>query len=106
MLLDVLEEALATSLIEELPTSIGLYQFTHTLMQKALITELSLTRRVRLHAQIAQNEEAGQITVGSRSVERCVSDVDRERMIFSFEAEINMMLLRSLRTPTRFTDQK
>jgi tetratricopeptide (TPR) repeat protein len=58
MLLDVLEEALATKLIEELPTSVGLYQFTHALMQEALITELSLTRRVRLHAQIAQSLES------------------------------------------------
>jgi len=57
MLLDVLEEALSTRLIEELPTSVGLYQFTHALIQETLVDELSLTRRVRLHAQIADTLE-------------------------------------------------
>ncbi|PKB71974.1 MAG: hypothetical protein BZY87_02770 [SAR202 cluster bacterium Io17-Chloro-G6] len=51
-LLEVLEEALAARLIEELPPNVGLYQFTHRLVQEALIQELSLTRRVRLHARI------------------------------------------------------
>ena len=52
-LFDVLEEALAARLIEELPPDVGLYQFTHRLVQEALIQELSLTRRVRLHVHIA-----------------------------------------------------
>ncbi len=52
-LLEVLEEALAARLIEELPPNVGRYQFTHRLVQEALIQELSLTRRVRLHARIA-----------------------------------------------------
>ena len=50
---EVLEEALAASLIEELPPNVGRYQFTHRLVQEALIQELSLTRRVRLHVHIA-----------------------------------------------------
>ena len=54
MLLDVLEEALTARLIEELPTSVGLYQFTHALIQETLNGELSLTRKVRLHARIAE----------------------------------------------------
>ena len=53
-LLDVLEEALASRVIEELPQSVGRYQFTHALIQETLTSELSLTRRVRLHAVIAQ----------------------------------------------------
>ncbi|MDP6716083.1 MAG: protein kinase, partial [SAR202 cluster bacterium] len=53
MLLDVLEEGLAARVIEELPTMAGFYQFTHALIQETLIDELSLTRRVRLHARIA-----------------------------------------------------
>ena len=58
MLLDVLEEALAARVIEEMPDSIGRYQFTHALLQETLMDELSLTRRVRLHARIAESLEA------------------------------------------------
>ena len=36
---------------------VGRYQFAHVLIQHTLIEELSLTRRVRLHAQIAQSLE-------------------------------------------------
>jgi predicted ATPase len=53
-LLEVLEEALAAKVIEELPRSVGRYQFTHALMQETLVEELTTTRRVRLHARIAQ----------------------------------------------------
>ena len=53
-LFEVLEEALAARVIEELPQSVGRYQFTHALIQETLAEELSLTRRVRLHARIAQ----------------------------------------------------
>ncbi|MCH8063945.1 MAG: AAA family ATPase, partial [Chloroflexi bacterium] len=58
MVLDVLEEALTSRLIEELPNAMGQYQFTHALMQETLVDELSLTRRVRLHARIAETLEA------------------------------------------------
>ena len=54
MLLDVLDEALNARLVEELPTSIGRYQFTHALVQETLVNELALARRVRLHARIAE----------------------------------------------------
>ena len=54
MLLDVLEEALHGRLVEEMPTSIGRYQFTHALIQETLAQELTITRRVRLHARIAE----------------------------------------------------
>jgi hypothetical protein len=57
MLLDVLEEGLDARVIEELPTAVGLYQFTHALIQETLTEELSLTRRVRLHARIAETLE-------------------------------------------------
>jgi len=53
-LLEVLEEALAARVIEELPQSVGRYQFTHALIQETLSEELSTTRRVRLHARIAE----------------------------------------------------
>ena len=53
-LFELLEEALAARVIEELPQSVGRYQFTHALIQEILTAELSLTRRVRLHARIAE----------------------------------------------------
>ena len=52
-LLEVLEEALAARVIEELPAAVGAYQFTHALIQEVVANELSTTRRVRLHARIA-----------------------------------------------------
>ncbi|MCI0800329.1 MAG: AAA family ATPase, partial [Chloroflexi bacterium] len=52
-LLEVLEEALAARVIEELPQAVGRYQFTHALIQETLAGELSTTRKVRLHARIA-----------------------------------------------------
>jgi tetratricopeptide (TPR) repeat protein len=53
-LFEVLEEALAARVIEELPQSVGRYQFTHALIQETLAGELSTTRKVRLHTRIAQ----------------------------------------------------
>jgi class 3 adenylate cyclase/tetratricopeptide (TPR) repeat protein len=53
-LLEVLEEALAARVIEELPRSVGRYQFNHALIQETLSQELSTTRRVRLHGRIAE----------------------------------------------------
>ena len=56
-LLEVVEEALASRVIEELPQSVGRYQFTHALIQETLSSELSTTRKVRLHARIAEGLE-------------------------------------------------
>ena len=51
-LLEAMEEALAAHVIEELPRTIGHYQFTHALIGGTLAEELSTTRRIRLHARI------------------------------------------------------
>jgi len=56
-LLDVLDEALDARIIEELSDAVGHYQFTHALMQETLTGELSITRRVRLHARVAEKLE-------------------------------------------------
>lgn len=53
-LLELLEEALAARVIEELPGEVGRYQFSHSLVQHILMGELSTTRRVRLHARISE----------------------------------------------------
>jgi len=52
-ILEVLEEALAARVIDELPQFVASYQFTHALIRETLVDELSTTRRVRLSAQIA-----------------------------------------------------
>ncbi|MDP6512568.1 MAG: protein kinase, partial [SAR202 cluster bacterium] len=56
-LLDVLDEALSARVIEELSDAAGRYQFSHALIQETLSEELSLTRRTRLHARIAESLE-------------------------------------------------
>jgi serine/threonine protein kinase/tetratricopeptide (TPR) repeat protein len=56
-LLEVLEEALGARVVEELPQTVGRYQFTHALIQETLAEELSSTRRARLHARIAESLE-------------------------------------------------
>jgi class 3 adenylate cyclase/tetratricopeptide (TPR) repeat protein len=53
-LVDALEEGLTLRLIEEIPDTVGLYQFSHSLIRETLLEELSTARRVRLHARIAE----------------------------------------------------
>jgi class 3 adenylate cyclase/tetratricopeptide (TPR) repeat protein len=53
-LVDALEEGLILRLIEEIPDTVGLYQFSHALIRETLLEELSTARRVRLHARIAE----------------------------------------------------
>jgi tetratricopeptide (TPR) repeat protein len=52
-LLRQIEEAVAARVIEEMARP-GRYRFTHALMQETLLSELSTTRRVRLHGQVAE----------------------------------------------------
>ncbi|MFQ6026171.1 MAG: AAA family ATPase [Dehalococcoidia bacterium] len=53
-LMELLEEALVSRVIEEAPQEQGGYQFTHALIQETLAEELTANRRVRLHARIAE----------------------------------------------------
>jgi tetratricopeptide (TPR) repeat protein len=55
--LSVLEEALEARIIDELPSAIGSYQFSHALIRETLAGEISLTRQARLHARIADGLE-------------------------------------------------
>jgi hypothetical protein len=52
-LLRQIEEAVQARVIEEMARP-GRYRFTHALMQETLLSELSTTRRVRLHGQVAE----------------------------------------------------
>jgi len=50
-LLNVLEEAVAARVVDEVPDMVGRYSFSHTLVHETLYGELTTTRRVRLHGQ-------------------------------------------------------
>jgi DNA-binding SARP family transcriptional activator len=52
-LLAAVEEALAARVVEELSGAAGRFRFMHALVRETLAAELSTTRRVRLHALIA-----------------------------------------------------
>ena len=65
-LLRLVEEGLQARVIEEMERP-GHYRFTHALMQETLLSELSTTRRVRLHGQIG---EALEQRWGERAKER------------------------------------
>ena len=64
--LEALDEALKTKVIEELPGSVGRYQFGHALIQQSLYGELSTVRRLRAHTSIG---EALERTHGSNLAE-------------------------------------
>ncbi|MBN9493047.1 hypothetical protein J0H33_06830, partial [bacterium] len=51
--LALIEEGLDSRVIEEMERP-GYYRFTHALMQETLLEELSTTRRVRLHGEVAE----------------------------------------------------
>ena len=53
-LMDALEEALRARIIEELPSLVGHYTFSHSLIQQTLAAGLSSIRKIHLHACIAQ----------------------------------------------------
>ena len=53
-LAQLIEEGLGSRMIEEQPGFAGHYRFAHSLIQQTLKEELTTTRRVQLHAKIAQ----------------------------------------------------
>ena len=53
-LAEVLGEAIRIRLIEELPDAMRCYRFSHKLVQETLAEELTTTRKVQLHARIAE----------------------------------------------------
>ncbi len=55
--LDILEAAASASLVRELADAPGHYSFAHALIQHTLYEDLSLTRRVRAHRQVAEAME-------------------------------------------------
>ena len=57
-LVEVLDEALAGRVIQEMPDAPGRYRFSHALVRETLHGELNTTRRVRLHRKIGETLEA------------------------------------------------
>lgn len=57
-ILQLLEEAMRARLIEELPDAVERYRFNHSMTQQTLMEEISIARRARLHAKIAEAIEA------------------------------------------------
>jgi len=53
-LLEVLDEAVAARVINEVPRAPGRYSFSHALIRETLYSELTTTRRVRLHRQVGE----------------------------------------------------
>lgn len=54
LLLESMEEALNARIIEEIPQSVGRFQFSHVMVQETLAGALSATRRSRLHSEIGE----------------------------------------------------
>ena len=54
LLLVLMEEALTARIIEEIPQTVGRYQFSHVLVQETLSSTLSATRRSIMHGEIGQ----------------------------------------------------
>lgn len=52
--LEALDAAMETRVIEEIPGSVGRYQFSHALVQQVLYGDMSSTRRLRAHVGIGE----------------------------------------------------
>src|SRR5262245_24762383 len=57
-LLEVLEEAVAARVVEEVPRAIGRYRFAHTLIRETLYEELRTLERIRRHRRVGEALEA------------------------------------------------
>ena len=56
-LLQAVDEAVSFHLIEDAPGQMDRYQFSHALIQQTLLESVTTSRRVRLHARIAEGLE-------------------------------------------------
>ena len=56
-IMDAVDEAIASALIEEVDHAAGEFRFGHAIIQQALAAELSTTVKIRLHARIAETLE-------------------------------------------------
>ncbi len=75
-LLELVNEALAAHVIEELPEARERYQFSHALIQETLSEESSTSRRVRLHARPSNGFTCHlpPLVALERQIQRTISD--------------------------------
>jgi tetratricopeptide (TPR) repeat protein len=66
-LFDALEEAIASGIVAEVPGPAGAFEFSHSLIRRTLLEQLSTARRLRLHRQIAEVLES--LPAGTDQVE-------------------------------------
>ncbi len=61
-LLDLLDQAVAASLLQESSQQVGRFSFTHALVEHTLYEDLGATRRARLHQRVAEalEEQCGE----------------------------------------------
>ncbi len=57
-IVELLEQAVEAHVLDEVQGEVGRYEFAHALFRQTLAEELTITRRVHLHAQIAEALEA------------------------------------------------
>ena len=57
-IIDALDEAIVARVIVEAEGRAGAYEFTHALVRQTMVSELSSTRRARLHRRVAEAIEA------------------------------------------------
>ena len=57
LLLELLDEAIAARVINEVPQAVGQYSFVHALIRETLYDEISIARRVRFHRRIGETLE-------------------------------------------------
>lgn len=57
VVVDALDEAIRAGLVAEDPVTVGRYQFTHSLVRRTLVQDLSATRRAHLHQRISETVE-------------------------------------------------
>lgn len=84
-LLEVLDEALAAHVLEELTVGTERYQFSHVLIQQTLAEDVSPSRRIRLHARIAAALET--LYHGAGVVDSCTTSSDnfhQRHFLFAF----------------------
>ena len=105
-LLEILEEAMEVRVVEELPGMYGRYRFNHALTQQTLTEELSMTRRTRLHARIAEAlEEAYGEDAESHAIELVEHFANAETVLGS-EHLIRYLLLAGEQSLDRYAHEQ
>ena len=105
-LLDVVEEAMEVRVVEELPDVYGRYRFSHALTQQTLIEELSMTRRTRLHARVAEAMEEMYGADAEAHVFEMVEHFANAEIVLGSERLIRYLLLAGKKSLDRYANEQ